>query len=81
MIKETSVFNKLIETGKHGIIFGIGSSLTTALGFFLIPIYTTHFSAAEYGTFGLIVITGLLRLQIIRCTQSISICIRNWAAL
>lgn len=64
MVKETSLFEKFKETGKHGIIFGIGSILRTAISFVLLPLYTTRFSTSEYGTLGLITITGSVLVTI-----------------
>ena len=58
MTAETSLFAKFKETGKHGIIFGLGSTLHAAISFLLIPVYTTHLLTSEYGILGLITITG-----------------------
>ena len=58
MNKETSLFEKFKETGKHGIIFGIGGVLQKTIAFFLLPIYTTRLAAAEYGALGLLTTTG-----------------------
>ncbi len=57
---EKSVSQKLEETGKHGIIYGIGSAINSALGFVLIPIYVNYFSTAEYGIFSLIQLSSVL---------------------
>lgn len=64
MAKETSLFDKFKETGKHGIIFGIGSTLRSAIGFILIPIYTTHLTVSDYGVLGLILITSEILIAI-----------------
>jgi O-antigen/teichoic acid export membrane protein len=60
MESDTSLFSKIKTTGKHGIIYGIGSSLQQAITIILVPIYTTYLSTAEYGTLGLIRITAQL---------------------
>lgn len=64
MVKETSLFEKFKETAKHGIIFGVGTVLQKAITFILLPLYTTRFSASEYGTLGLITITGSVLVTI-----------------
>ena len=40
---------KLLKLGKHSIIYGIGSALTAAGGFILIPLYTHVLSTEQYG--------------------------------
>jgi O-antigen/teichoic acid export membrane protein len=58
MNNETSLFDKIKETGKHGVVFGIGSTLQRVVAFVLIPVYTTRLTVAEYGILGLVLITG-----------------------
>ncbi len=58
MAKETTLFQKFSETAKHGIIFGLGYSLQTALGLVLLPFYTSHLSTTEYGELGVISTTA-----------------------
>jgi O-antigen/teichoic acid export membrane protein len=58
MKKETSLFEKFKETGKHGVIFGIGGVLQKTIAFILLPVYTTRLAAAEYGSLGLLITTG-----------------------
>jgi len=58
MIKETSLFEKFKETGKHGIVFGLGSVLESVISFILLPLYTTRFPVSQYGVLELITITG-----------------------
>jgi O-antigen/teichoic acid export membrane protein len=55
---DTSTYSKLRETLKDGFIYGLGTSLSTGIGFLLIPLYTNYFSAAEYGVLSLISITA-----------------------
>lgn len=58
MEKETSLFEKFKETGKHGIIFGIGGVLQKTIAFILLPIYTTRLAVSEYGSLGLLITVG-----------------------
>ena len=58
MAQDTSLFEKFKETGKHGIIYGVGSILEKALAFLLLPLYTTRFAASDYGILGLVTTTG-----------------------
>lgn len=55
---ETSLFEKFKETGKHGIVFGLGKTLTSAISFVLIPLYTAHLMTSSYGVLGLILVIG-----------------------
>lgn len=66
MNSETSLFDKIKETGKHGVVFGIGSTLQRAIAFVLIPVYTTRLTTSEYGILGLILITGEILGSIFR---------------
>ncbi|KAA3662641.1 MAG: hypothetical protein DWQ10_01970, partial [Calditrichaeota bacterium] len=38
-----------INLGKHSAIYGLSNALGSAIGFFLIPLYTSRLSPAEYG--------------------------------
>ena len=58
MRQESSIFQKFAETGKHGLIFGLGTALQTGIGLFMLPIYTNRFSPEEYGVLGIITVTG-----------------------
>jgi len=60
MKKSTSLFEKFRETGKHGIIYGIGAVLQKTITFVLLPLYTTRLTASDYGVLGLVNITGAL---------------------
>jgi len=60
MKNETSLYSKITQTGKHGLIYGIGSSLQRAISFLLIPLYTSYISTTNYGVLGLINITTQL---------------------
>ena len=58
MSKTTSLFEKFRETGKHGIVYGLGAIIEKAIAFILLPLYTTKFTTSEYGILGLVTITG-----------------------
>lgn len=57
---EESLYLKFRETIKHGVIYGVGSSLTTIVGILLVPVYTNYLSTAEYGVLSLITITATI---------------------
>lgn len=46
--------NVLSNIGKDAVILFIGTVSTSALGFFLLPLYTQSFSVVEYGTIELV---------------------------
>ena len=54
MEQETSLFEKIKQTLKHGVIYGIGTSLQQGITIILIPLYTAYLSTAQYGALGLI---------------------------
>ncbi|MBN2072474.1 MAG: oligosaccharide flippase family protein [Actinobacteria bacterium] len=58
MKESTSLFEKFRLTGKHGIVYGIGSIIEKAITFILLPLYTTRFTASDYGILGLVTVTG-----------------------
>ena len=62
--KDTSLYEKFKETGKHGIIYGIGAVLEKTITFILLPLYTTRFTASDYGILGLVNISGALMATI-----------------
>ena len=43
---------------KNSAIYGFGNLSTKLAGFVLIPIYTSHFSVAEFGVFGMMEVTA-----------------------
>jgi O-antigen/teichoic acid export membrane protein len=57
MNRESTLFEKFKETGKHGLIYGLGSVIQQFASFFLLPLYTTRFSPSDYGILGLVTAT------------------------
>ncbi|MCD6385462.1 oligosaccharide flippase family protein, partial [Candidatus Sumerlaeota bacterium] len=51
------MLNKLKETAFHGLIYGVGQTLSQAVGFILIPLYTRYLSTEEYGVWALLSVT------------------------
>ena len=41
---------------KHGIIFGLTSSLQSALSFILLPLYTNYLSLSEFGNYNMLLV-------------------------
>lgn len=52
-----TTYDKMKETGKHGLIYGLTNSLTTSLAIILVPLYTRYINTEDYGLLALIVIT------------------------
>lgn len=59
-MQETSIFQKIKETGTHTLIYGMGSVIQTSLSFFLIPLYTKYYSTDQYGILALVSICGTI---------------------
>lgn len=59
-MSEKTIFHKIKEAGSHTIIYGLGSILQTALGFFFIPLYTRYYTTDMYGALSLINLCGTL---------------------
>jgi len=57
---EKSLFEKIKEAGAHTLVYGVGSVLTTLLGFILIPIYTKYYTTDIYGALALINLCGTI---------------------
>lgn len=54
----SSLLDKFKELGLYGIVYGVGSSLQSLIGFVLVPVYTNHLETADYGLLGLATSTG-----------------------
>jgi len=63
-MKGDNLFTAVIETVKHGLIYGIGQILSRAIGFLLIPLYTNYLSPTEFGVFSLLTITVSITLML-----------------
>lgn len=48
------------ELIKHGIIYGVTSSLQNLLAFFLLPLLTIYYTPAEFGIYSIILLSGTL---------------------
>jgi len=48
------IYEKVKETGKHGLVFGLGGMTTRVIGFFLIPLYTRLLTPSDFGTMELV---------------------------
>lgn len=57
--------DKLLNLGKHSIVYGIGNALTAAGGFILIPFYTNMLSTSDYGILELLNRTADILILII----------------
>ena len=62
MTSEISLYDTFKKTGKQGIIYGIGSVTQRLSAIILIPLYTTVLLSEEYGTLGLLLISGHIAL-------------------
>lgn len=58
------MFQRLKETGKHTLTFGVGGMLQQAISFVLLPVYTRYLTPADYGVLNLLMIAGLLTSMI-----------------
>jgi len=56
--------SKIIEVFKGGGLYSIASLIQNMIYFFLIPVYTTYLSTADYGVIGLMTITAGIILNI-----------------
>lgn len=52
-----TIYEKVKETGKHGLIYGLSSTLTTVIAIILVPLYTRYIDPADYGMLALVIIT------------------------
>jgi O-antigen/teichoic acid export membrane protein len=55
--EKASLYSSMKATSKHGLVYGITSSLTFALGIILVPLYTRAFDPTDYGILSLILVT------------------------
>ncbi|NOX59831.1 MAG: oligosaccharide flippase family protein [Planctomycetes bacterium] len=57
---DATLFDKFRKLGRHGVVYGLGSSIRQLAAFLLIPLYTNALSPAEYGVVGLVTLVGLV---------------------
>jgi O-antigen/teichoic acid export membrane protein len=50
--------NRIIDTAKHTLIYGIGNVSTKFIGLLLLPLYTTKLSVLNYGKFTILEVTS-----------------------
>ncbi len=55
-----SLASKFSETGRHTLVFGMGSFLSQGISFLLLPVYTNYLSVDDYGVVNLLMIAGSL---------------------
>lgn len=51
------IYDKIKKTVKHTLIFGLGSVVNSAFGLVLVPVYTRHLRASEFGVLSLLTIS------------------------
>ena len=52
--------SKILETGKHTIIYGISSAFQSLIGFVLLPLLTKYYSSEEFGIYSLLILVSTL---------------------
>jgi len=58
------MLDQIRSTVKNSLIYGLGNLSVKLVGFVLIPLYTGHFSTAEYGVLGVVEITSQLLVAV-----------------
>ena len=56
MPTETTLGQRLKQLLKQGVVFGLTSSLQSALAFILLPLYTKYFSLEEFGGYNMLLV-------------------------
>jgi O-antigen/teichoic acid export membrane protein len=54
------VKNKILNLGKDAIVYGCGSAITSFLGLFLLPIFTSYLNPKEYGVIAILALITLV---------------------
>lgn len=54
------MLDKIKQIGLHGVIYAVGSIAQSAVSFFLIPVFTKHFTTEIFGTFSFIDLFSLV---------------------
>ena len=58
------MLTRIRETVFHGVIYGFGQTLSSAVGFLLIPLYTQYLTPSDYGIIALLHISMTLVIAI-----------------
>lgn len=56
MSEQPSTGSRLKQLLQHGVIFGLTSSLQSALGFILLPLYTKYLDVEQFGVYNMLLI-------------------------
>lgn len=57
-MEKVTTGSRLKQLLHHGLIFGLTSSLQSALGFILLPLYTRYLSLEEFGVYNMLLVIG-----------------------
>ncbi len=60
------MLQKIKETAIHGMVYGVGQTLSQAVGFLLIPLYTSQLATGEYGVYALLNISMTVLVALFR---------------
>lgn len=52
--------SKLLEVGKHSLIYGVSSAFQGIIGLIFLPLLTTYFSTSEFGVYSLLILVSTL---------------------
>lgn len=55
-----SIGARIKEVFKHGIVFGLTSSIQSALSFILLPLYTKYLSVDEFGSYSMLLVISAI---------------------
>src|SRR5215467_379000 len=61
-----TIYDRIIKTARHTLIFGIGGLAGSAYGMLLLPLYVRRISAREYGVFSLMMLALSLIVIVLR---------------
>src|SRR5688572_5135404 len=64
------MYRKLKTLVSHTVVYGLGSSGTRLIGFFLIPVYTRYLTPADYGVLALVAMLDQLLFIVMNMGQS-----------
>jgi O-antigen/teichoic acid export membrane protein len=64
--KPRSLASQLLELSRHSVIYGIGGLMSRFLAIFMLPIYTSYVSAADYGRIEVLMAAMAVAVVLIR---------------